>query len=218
MRLISKYEVIESDDKSKILIPELGIIIEEPVGKKGNGQSLTMFSKSLFSHFAKKIKVIYLNPYVGYSNICNTIDFRMTREEITKIDGKSKRTIIDYKIMKNILEYREEGIQLTFTKEDEGENILFQNLLAKQKDGVRVVIDKMNIFEVEAHATLKERYEFIDSNDKKSTFFPQLGIETCGCGERKNIGEGKYVIAFPRNFLSYYQNYFEVINRGKRKK
>ena len=45
----------------------------------------------------------------------------------------------------------------------------------------------------------------------------QLGIETCGCGEKKNIGEGKYVIAFPRNFLSHYQNYFEVVNRGKRK-
>lgn len=218
MKLRSKYEIIESGDKSKILIPEMGIYIEEDSERKGNNRTIILFSKALFSYFAKKIKVIYINPYVGYSNICNTINFSMTPGEIVKIDGNSKRTVIDFKIMKNILEFREESIQLTFSTDNEKGRPLFQNLLARQKDGVKVVVDNLNIFEENDHALLKERFEYIDSLDKKSTFFPGLGIETCGCGEKKNKGEGKYILAFPRNFLNYYKNAFEVINLKKKKK
>lgn len=208
-RIKDKYEAIESNDKLKTIIPELGLYIEESIqSNKKIKRSIILFSKFSYGYFSKLVKVIIIYPYRGYTNIFSTIDFNMNPEEIEKIDGKSAKTIIDYQILKDIQEYRTEDIQLNFIKY--GNNTVFKSILVMEKNKIKVILNQLSIFEEGDHIKLKKSYNFEDSNNKKLTLFPQLGILTCGCGEKKNKVEGKYLFAFPMRFLDFYRGYLNA--------
>jgi len=59
-----------------------------------------------------------------------------------------------------------------------------------EKNGWQVEVKDVRIFEDDKLIRMKKDHKFIESKKQKAVAFPDLGIFTVGCGEKKNTGKG----------------------------
>lgn len=143
----------------------------------------------------------YLKPYLGYNNIT----FNQTQEEVKKIDGIATKIVVD-NIMEETYEYRKASVKLTYVEGKFVDIRIPQNPAGNQV----FIFDflKIDIFSNAAVDILKANFDYEESQDKNRVLFPKLGI--CLWGFAKKTKEGKMVIAFSEERLSWYKTFLKA--------
>lgn len=123
-----------------------------------------------------------------------------------KIDGVASKIEIN-NIMMKVYEYRDASIKLTFVED----NFVEVWIPQKPADNQIFLVDfmELDLFDVNTVEILKSKYEFEESKDKRKILFEELGLCLWGFGEKKTK-EGKIVMAFAKNRLSWYKNFMNA--------
>lgn len=148
------------------------------------------------------MSVFKIVPYIGYNNV----KFSFDQEKVKEIEGIAPKIVID-NIMMEVYEHRNASVKLTYIDEK------FVDIWIPQKPADNQVFiseeKELDLFTDGCLSILKAKYDFKESKDKKRILFPQLGICLWGFGE-KRTKEGKMVIAFSEDRLSWYQTFINA--------
>lgn len=148
------------------------------------------------------MSVFKIIPYIGY----NDIKFHDSQEKVKQVDGLAQQIVID-NIMEEVYEHRQASVKLTFIEERLADVWIPQ----KPADNQVYICNSINmdIFDNQAFEILKVNYQWSESKDKNRILFPELGICLWGFGKKKTK-EGKMVIAFSDERLSWYKTFLQV--------
>lgn len=148
------------------------------------------------------MSIFRINPYIGYNNI----KYNISQEDVKKIDGVASKIEIN-NIMMKVYEYRDASIKLTFVED----NFVEVWIPQKPADNQVFLVDfmELDLFDVNTVEILKSKYEFEESKDKRKILFEELGLCLWGFGEKKTK-EGKIVMAFAKNRLSWYKSFMNA--------
>lgn len=145
------------------------------------------------------MSIFTIIPYVGFNNI----KFNDSQKQVEEVDGAATRIVID-NIMEETYEHRKASIKLTFVEERLAD-VWIPQKPADNKVYLKEDAD-YDIFSDQIMERLKGKYEFTESKDKNRVLFPELGICLWGFGKKKTK-EGKMVIAFSKERLSWYKTF-----------
>lgn len=206
------YLSFPSKDRQRILFPELGIVIAtEPYMElltKRKGvfwNNVIAFSKERLLKQQTALHVLTLHPLAGVSfGGSEMITYGMTQDEIDRILGVPEHIFKDYSIMKQIVEIRYgQGVELRYTNritkyslDEFSEQMPLSDICINEKYNWEVEVEGIRLFEDDKLSQMKNKYDYIDSPKGKATIFPTLGLTACGCGEKKDRINGKYVRLF----------------------
>lgn len=202
--LQSKYEHYVFSNGESILFPSLGFLVsvtpfcdgwENPRPGVFN-REIIAFSKERLHYYRHQSQIINLLPQKGVSLAgSELIEFGMLPKAVCHILGEpeyswknfgSHKHIIDYYFNRGIrLKYRDYSVSYKYSND-----MPLYTIEILENNRWQVEIDGIYLFKDDKLASMKSKYEYIESKKKKAVAFPSLGIFTLGCGDKKNGGKG----------------------------
>jgi len=226
-RLKAGHENYGFSDGKSILFPSLGIMWSiSPFCEGWNdprpgvfNNEIVVFSKEMIDHHRRRTRVIDLDPLKGISIAgSDHVEFTMSRGEIHKALGSPEYVWKDYGAHKHIVDYYfDRGFCITYNDLDGSrkyhENMPLYTIDVIEKNGWQVEVNGVRIFEDDKLIRMKKDHEFIESKKQKAVAFPDLGIFTVGCGEKKNTGkgaEGKTIMLCNKKTMPHFTKFIDM--------
>ena len=224
--LKKQHENYVFSNNESVLFPTLGLLISVTPFCDGWTPRPNVFNREIIAFSKERLKFYCQNIHVikaissketGITGIGN-LKYKTPPKTNHSILGLPEYTWKNYGSHKHIVEYyfgggftlRYRGYEASYQYH---EDMPLYTVEIFQRNGWKVDIDGISIFDDDKLLKMKERYRYVESKKKKAVAFPEQGIFTIGCGEKKNTakgGEGKTVFLCNSDVINNYIKYIDM--------
>jgi hypothetical protein len=123
------------------------------------------------------------------------LNFAMSQEKVHRLLGRPDRSRNNLGSFNHVDEvYFERGFTLRYAGLEQPYSgcgdALLSEIIVMEKNGWRVEVDGVPVFDDAGLAEMKTKYKHTESRSRRATAFPALGLFTVGCGGKPCSGTG----------------------------